>query len=563
VSPARSEGVAFDLAAARARPAGVLVTNGKLVMALTVLLAVGLQVRFGAFGDVSWLITVCEGWLDGKTPYVDFIETNPPPAILLYMPPTWVARALHLRPEMVTAAYGLTVACAAVALTTGILTRAGLLERRATYFGPIALLAVTVLPGRIFDERDFFALLFGLPWVAVACARAVRAPVDWLPAVLAGLGAGLMVAIKPPYGAAPALLMLYVASTAGGAGAMYAIEPVVAAATVGVMAAVSWFGFPAYFTNVLPMVTAAYLPVRENIATLLANAGLVCALTLGGLVFVASPRRTPNPIARGFLVASAGAILAYFVQGKGWLYHIYPALALAAIAFGATLETRARDWPAFALAGALAAATLLGAAALDLSPIPTALAGALVARLALMRRSPDRGRERLSILAGGAMMGAASGLFALSFPGPTPDFTRTLLSYAPHPRLASIGEGLGIGFPLMRNVDGVWTMRVQGMLMTAGARRLMDLNPGDEALKARLAPIIARERDWVAADLEANAPDILLVGRHGPRFHAWAMNDSKLSEARASYRFVTSNANPDWPVDLYVRKDLLGLRDEP
>jgi hypothetical protein len=103
-------------------------------------------------------------------------------------------------------------------------------------------------------------------------------------------------------------------------------------------------------------------------------------------------------------------------------------------------------------------------------------------------------------------------------------------------------------------------MRSQGMLMTAGARRLIDLHPDDEDLKARLAPIIARERDGVAEDIEANAPEILLVSRHGPRFHAWAMNDPKLNAARAPYRFVTSNANPDWPVDLYVREDLLGLR---
>ncbi len=104
-------------------------------------------------------------------------------------------------------------------------------------------------------------------------------------------------------------------------------------------------------------------------------------------------------------------------------------------------------------------------------------------------------------------------------------------------------------------------MRVQGMLMTAGARRMIDEHPLDEALKARLTPIIERERDWVAEDIEREKPDILLVSRHGPRFHAWAMSDPLLSAARAPYRFVMSNPDPQWPVDLYVR-DALPLRGD-
>ena len=41
------------------------------------LMAIALQVHFGALGEVSWLISVCEGWLDGKTPYVDKMRDQP------------------------------------------------------------------------------------------------------------------------------------------------------------------------------------------------------------------------------------------------------------------------------------------------------------------------------------------------------------------------------------------------------------------------------------------------------------------------------------------------------
>ena len=59
-------------------------------VAALIALAIAQQLRFGAFGDVSWMLTICEKWLGGGAPYVDFVETNPPAAIALYLPPTLV-----------------------------------------------------------------------------------------------------------------------------------------------------------------------------------------------------------------------------------------------------------------------------------------------------------------------------------------------------------------------------------------------------------------------------------------------------------------------------------------
>jgi hypothetical protein len=553
-APRPASGEATDTTSAFALAATVLASVAVLA------LAAAMQMRFGAFGDVSWLLTVCEGWLGGKTPYVDFIETNPPPAILLYMPATIAARFIGIRPETTIVVFGLGVACGSAWLTSAILKRALLLPRQAPLFGVLTLAALVILPGRTFDERDFYALLFGLPFVALAAARAEAAPISRAQALVAGVGLGLMVALKPPYAIVAALLVLHVALRQGARASLRAPELLAAASVVLSLAGASWLFFPAYFSDIAPMVAAAYLPVRESFATLTANAGLVGALTLGGVAIAASPRMRPDAATASFLIASVGAMIAYYVQGKGWLYHVYPALALACIAFASALERRKRDWRALSVASALALGTLAAAAAFDLSPLPTALISAVAARMLLMRLSPGDAHERLTILAGGALTGAACGLYALSFPGPAPGFVGAMLSHAAHPRIAAIGEGLGIGFPLTRDVGGQWTMRLQGMLMTAGARRLIDENPGDEALKARLAPIIARERDFVAEDIVRERPDVLLISRHGPRFHAWAMTDPKLTEARAPYRFVMSNPNPDWPVDLYIREDRLPLR---
>ncbi len=185
--------------------------------------------------------------------------------------------------------------------------------------------------------------------------------------------------------------------------------------------------------------------------------------------------------------------------------------------------------------------------------------GALV--LVAGRRLSAAEREtRLAELAAATIAGALWLFFTAPPTAPDRDFVRAVAALGPHPRLAAIAEGLGIGFPLVREVDGVWVQRTQGLLLTSGARRLIDENPGDLALAARLAPIIDRDRDMLADDIRRNRPDGILVNTANPRFHAgrWAIRRSP--PRCPTIRSATSSREANWPIDLYVRKDAIGLR---
>ena len=478
-----------------------------------------------------------------------------------YLPPTGLARSAHLRPEAVVAAYGLIAASGALAYTLAIARRAGLLADNAGLATVVGLVALTLMPGRTFDERDFFALVLLLPSVALAAARAAPGRVNAVDAAVTAVGLAFAVAIKPPYAAIPALLFLHIAFRLGLPNALKKCpEFYLAAAFFALVAAVSWFAFPEYFRDVLPTISLAYVPVRETAATLIANAGVVVFLALGALTALVRGSRATAPLPASFALAALGALIAYFVQGKGWLYHVYPALALIALAYAAASDNRPRDDALSALAALTAAAPLIGALLFDWPPLPTATVAALVAWLFISRRAGHETRESLARLAGGALIGAGCGLYCGAFSGASPAFIDALTRIAPHPRLASISEGLGVGFPLVRNVEGEWALRAESMLMTSGARRLIDQHRGDASLAERLQPIIAAERDAVAADIVAGRPDALLISRSAPRFYAWAMSDPALAAARAPYRFVMSNPDPQWPIDLYVREDLIRLR---
>ena len=317
-----------------------------------------------------------------------------------------------------------------------------------------------------------------------------------------------------------------------------------AAAALAYAAVVAW-RFPAYVDDVLPAV-------------------VMWAALAAALALVAGPRLRAPLVATPAL-AALGALATFFIQGKDWLYQSYPALALITLAFGAALDRRdaAPGRLAF-LAAAAVAAALVGSLA-PLPPFAGAIAVALVGGGALIavsgRRMAVAEREtRLAELAAAVIAGAVWLFFTVPPTAPDRAFVRAVAALGPHPRLATIAEGLGIGFPLVRQVAGVWVQRTQGMLLTLGARQLIDESPGDSALAARLAPIIARDRDIVAEDIRRNRPDGILVNRANPRFHHWAMSDPTLAAALADYALATSSRAADWPIDLYVHKEEIGLR---
>ena len=83
---------------------------------------------------------------------------------------------------------------------------------------------------------------------------------------------------------------------------------------------------------------------------------------------------------------------------------------------------------------------------------------------------------------------------------------------------------------------------------------------GDAALARRLRPYVDRDRQMLVEDIARNRPDAILVGRLDTRFHQWAWSDAAITAARADYRLFAAEPGEDFPAELYVRKDLIGLR---
>src|SRR6266516_6645712 len=88
--------------------------------------AIVLRHVLAANTDVSWLLTVGERVLDGQRLYVDVLETNPPMAVLVYMPGIVIARALGLPVEVVTDSLMFAAIFASLAIVARILKNSSL-----------------------------------------------------------------------------------------------------------------------------------------------------------------------------------------------------------------------------------------------------------------------------------------------------------------------------------------------------------------------------------------------------------------------------------------------------
>jgi hypothetical protein len=154
--------------------------------------AVVLRHLLAANTDVSWLLTVGERVLDGQRLYIDVVETNPPMAVLVYIPGIAIARVLGLPVEVVTDSLMFAAIIVSLAIIASILRNSSVLDgAQSRPLAPLAFAVLAILPMQAFGQREHIAILVLLPLLAVFSVRMKgEAPSTWM-AVVAGCGAGI------------------------------------------------------------------------------------------------------------------------------------------------------------------------------------------------------------------------------------------------------------------------------------------------------------------------------------------------------------------------------------
>ena len=167
-----------------------------VIVAAILLAAALVQIPFVLNPDLGCLLTTNEEILDGRKLGIDVFELNPPLSLFMYMPAAWLGRISGLAPEIIV------IILVIIEITAALLTidRAAATakldagERNTTILSLALLLAI--LPGAVFGQREHIAVVALTPFVAITALRWRGLDVG-RGAVVAGLGAGLAMSIKP------------------------------------------------------------------------------------------------------------------------------------------------------------------------------------------------------------------------------------------------------------------------------------------------------------------------------------------------------------------------------
>ena len=284
--------------------------------------------------DSSELIAFAERWLDGARPYIDFREVNPPASLLLYVPDIVIGHWLALAAETVLSIELFIATFASFWLTARILKAASLLTRwECLLLAPPAFAIFLLLPEYVFGQREHMALIAILPMLACYAARAIGKPVSRGLAIVAGIGGGIAASIKPHFALALLIPLSYAAWLHYRVARaiwplLFSAENLAAALVVAAYVLIVIFYFPLYLQVMFPILETIYIPARLPWLVLLRTQSVILVLQAMAAAILLGPKTILKPFPFVFAMAALGFLVSILIQGKGWPYHGYPAIAL-------------------------------------------------------------------------------------------------------------------------------------------------------------------------------------------------------------------------------------------
>ncbi|AMA57150.1 hypothetical protein [Bradyrhizobium sp. CCGE-LA001] len=460
-----------------------------IIVAAILLTALFVQMPVVLNTDLSCLLSEGEQILDGRQLGVDLFELNPPLSIYLYMPAAQLARWTGIAPEIIVIVLVIIEIIGSLVVIDRAAAAAKLDARERNIWTCVLAFLLAVLPGAVFGQREHIAVIAMTPFVAVTAIRWRRLS-PGLAAILAGLGAGLAISIKPQLGLVAGLPIILGAIRQRSLRPLFTPEACAAAAVAIGYGAVVVIAFPDYLLTYAPMVAATYLPMRRDLAYLLPFPILIITASIVFLRRVTSQGLRLESEATPWLAAAIGGAASFLIQGKGWTYTLYP-LCMFAIA-APLLHVRTGALPRLVRIGGFVSVVLIGF------------------WLSLSVRDFPPLEQRINAL-------------------------------AKHPKLLTIGDHVALGHPLVRQIGGTWVGSSCGQLLTAGAILVQNSSQPSQAERAKLDGIIHFERRQLLADLRNGRPDVILVdsylqGKVPFDWLAWAKADPELDMELRRYR---------------------------
>lgn len=442
--------------------------------------------------DTTWLLSVALRMLEGERLYVDVWDTNPPFSVLLYLPAAWMEQLTGVRGEIWITGGLLALTAISLVLCGEILRRVQFATRnsRRALLLVFAIICLYVMPGE-FAQREHFGAIAALPLVLLYAVRpqwrdTTRMP---LPLSLAvGAMGALIILVKPQYALGYLLPALWVLLRDRDWALIHSPAHLAGAVIVSVYAGSVLVLFPAFLSDVMPVVVSLYIPERIPLLGLLWQTALVFTPALALGIAIWRFGGADSALTVPFGLAAFGFWLACLAAGKGWAYHYLPAAIMLFASVASLIVSSAGKGDPVKRA---------------VSPCLAALAFALTVFAVEAHH-----RRELPAPAGFEPGGAEVGL-------------------------ALIGTDHAVGTLLARRLGANWSERENSDTLAALAWRRLQLGQTDHAekLTSTVESALARKARYI---VEAEV-DYVFVDMTSPGWVEFVLSDRRIARALAPF----------------------------
>jgi len=466
-----------------------------LLLAGVLAAAVLLRILVPINNDVSWLLTAGDQVLAGHRLYADVLETNPPIAVLAYIPATLIGRWTGLAPEIVVAILVLAAISLALACAVRIARRFDTGRALSPVLIVLGFAILAIVPFQEFAQREHIAIIAAVPMIAVLIARANGEALPRWAKIAAGLGAGIMLMFKPHFALGLVCTSAALAIRRRDVRLLATMENVVAGLIFAAYVVFIIAVFPDFFSVIGPLAKDVYIPVGRPFGELISEFGMLCWTGTLVLAFALKPGPKSGAAVNVLLAMSGGLMLAFLLQRKGWPYHAYPMVAVALFACGVALTSSRIAAESRALRAIVTAAFVL-------------------------------------------LLGSATFWFRdASNPAP---LTAYLSKFGPNPSLLVVGGEASVGHPAVRVLHGRWVSRQSSLWVTNFVRYMRAHGLVSPEKAPVLDRYVARERAWLIEDIKRRPPTLVLVDNLTGAWGGWLRADPELTALLKPFRRVGS-----------------------
>lgn len=460
------------------------------------------------FTDVTFLLIMNERILDGERMYIDVRDINPPFSVWLYFPYAALEKLTGFS-AYIWLGLGLSAWLTLSLLFINLLMRDGLQisqSDRKRFLPFMAIFCVFLMPSQV-AQREHFCGLAALPFFFLLSARIKYhyQPKLWL-AVSIGALAGTLLILKPHYALGFGLPIMYVAWRRQNWRYLFLLEAWMIAVMVIGYWLVAYISVPAFFEHIVPIALDTYqVRVRKLPIDLISYflLFLVPALLLVWLLRILGVIPVTVQV---LAIASFGFSIAYLVQGKGWSYHMMPALLCLVAAY----------FYAFQIAA-----------------------------------SPDVGNSKL------ARLKRFSYAFVLYiwpattivvFPAIPPS---AVVEFKANPSILFITSNIGVSAPIVKALDAKWVDRDPSDIIASNA--LYAASSQSPQHGEKLNRFVAYWIDFKLHLLETTQPDLIVFDWDDETWVPRILSEERFINALQNYQKLAQAGD----VTYYVRSDLV------